>query len=78
MAVLLMLGGALYRFDTYLVAFDPGPHWSYFPSLAELLITAGFVATEVLVYVAVVKRFPILMGSRDEAPAPLAARRSVP
>jgi Ni/Fe-hydrogenase subunit HybB-like protein len=56
----MMFAGALYRFDTYLVAFMPGPHWSYFPSVPELLVTIGLVAAEILAYVVIVRRFPIL------------------
>lgn len=59
-AMLFMLAGSLYRFDTYLVAFRPGEHWSYFPSVGELLITLGLVSAEVMVYIAVVKIFPIV------------------
>ena len=61
-AMLMMLGGALYRFDTYLVAFTPGAHWSYFPSVPEILISTGLVAAEIMAYIAVVKTFPILAG----------------
>ena len=61
-AVLIALGGAFYRFDTFLLAFDPGPGWTYFPSAIETLITVGLVASEVAVYIALVKRFPILSG----------------
>ena len=61
-ALVMMFAGAVYRFDTYLVAFMPGPHWSYFPSVAEMLITVGLVAFEILAYVALVKAFPILAG----------------
>src|SRR5262245_2001339 len=61
-ALVMIFAGALYRFDTYLVAFAPGPQWSYFPSVPELFITVGLVAGEVLAYVAIVKRFPILAG----------------
>ncbi len=68
-ALLVILGGALYRFDTYLVAFDPGPGWSYFPSVAETLITVGLVALEGVVYIALVTRFPILAGAPTAAPA---------
>jgi Ni/Fe-hydrogenase subunit HybB-like protein len=64
MGLFLMLAGALYRFDTFLVAFNPGNGWSYFPAVPELLITLGFVAAEFLIYLAAVKRFPILGGSR--------------
>ena len=61
-AIVMMFAGALYRFDTYLVAFTPGEHWSYFPSVVEMTITVGLVAFEVLAYIVIVKRFPILSG----------------
>ena len=59
-ALLLMFAGALYRFDTYLVAFMPGANWAYFPSVPELLITLGLVSFEVLAYIVAVRTFPIL------------------
>jgi len=67
-AMLFMLAGSLYRFDTYLVAFRPGAHWSYFPSVGEILITLGLVAGEILAFIVLVKRFPILtLEKRDVA-----------
>jgi len=63
-ASLMLAGGILYRFDTYLVAFDPGTQWSYFPSLWEILITAGLIAFEITVYILAVTYFPILAGRR--------------
>ncbi len=69
-SILLLLGSALFRVNTYLIAFRPGGQWSYFPSLPELLITFGIIAAEVAIYVAVVKTFPILSGA-----APAAAKR---
>lgn len=71
-ALLLMLGGALYRFDTYLVGFNPGPGWTYFPAVPEMLVTLGIVALEVLGYVAIVKAFPVLSGAA-QAPVSRAA-----
>jgi Ni/Fe-hydrogenase subunit HybB-like protein len=59
-AMLLMLAGSLYRFDTYLVAFRPGAHWSYFPSVTEILITTGLIAGELALDILIVKLFPIL------------------
>jgi len=59
-AMLFMLAGSLYRFDTYLVAFRPGAQWSYFPSVGELLVTLGLVAGEIMLYIVIVKVFPIL------------------
>jgi Ni/Fe-hydrogenase subunit HybB-like protein len=63
-SVLMMLGGALYRFDTYIVAFNPGKNWSYFPTTLELLITLGVVGLEIFLYIIIVKRYPILSGTR--------------
>ena len=59
-AMLLMLAGSVYRFDTYLVAFQPGEHWSYFPSVTEILVTTGLVAGEIMLYIAIVKLVPII------------------
>jgi Ni/Fe-hydrogenase subunit HybB-like protein len=59
-ALMALLAGALYRFDVYLVAYDPGPGWHYFPSIPEMLVTIGLVALEIAAYVFIVKRFPIL------------------
>lgn len=61
-ATLMMLGGGLYRFDSYIVAFNPGPNWNYFPSVPELLITFGVIALELALYIFIVKRYPILAG----------------
>lgn len=64
MAFMLIMGGILYRFDAYMVAFNPGPGWSYFPSIPETVITLGLVALEILVFILLVRNFPILGGTR--------------
>lgn len=61
-ALLAMLGGTLYRVDVFLVAYDPGNGWIYFPSVAEILVTLGLIATETVIYILVVRKFPILAG----------------
>jgi Ni/Fe-hydrogenase subunit HybB-like protein len=61
-AMVLLLSGALYRVNTFLVAFNPGANWSYFPSVGEILTTVGLVAIEILGYVLIVRYFPILSG----------------
>ena len=61
-ALIMLVGGALHRVNTYLIAFDPGANYHYFPSVPELLITFGIIAAEVAIYIAVVKTFPILGG----------------
>jgi Ni/Fe-hydrogenase subunit HybB-like protein len=62
-SMLIVTSGALYRFSTYLIAYNPGPNWSYFPSVPEQIITFGVVALEIMLYVILVKTFPILSGS---------------
>jgi len=68
-AMVLVVAGALYRFDVFLVAFRPGAHWSYFPNVTEILITAGLVAGEMAGYIVLVKVFPILAGQPRPATA---------
>ncbi len=60
---MIILSGTLYRFDAYMVAYNPGPGWSYFPSIPEIVITLGLVAVEILVFILLVKQFPILSGT---------------
>lgn len=59
-AALMLLSGAMYRFNTYLVGYDPGPQWHYFPSAPETMIVIGFIALEIMGYLYVVKRYPVL------------------
>ena len=59
-AALIVLGGALYRFNVYLIGFNPGEGWKYFPSLAEVMVSVGIVAMELLGYQIFVKLTPVL------------------
>jgi Ni/Fe-hydrogenase subunit HybB-like protein len=67
LAMLVILAGGLYRFSTFLIAFNPGPQWSYFPSVPELLVTLGLLAAEFMGYILLVKTFPILQASPSAA-----------
>ncbi len=58
--VSLLFAGALYRFNAYLITMDPGPGYSYFPSFPELMVTVGLVAIEIMAYLVIVKKFPVL------------------
>ncbi|HLE89023.1 MAG TPA: Ni/Fe-hydrogenase cytochrome b subunit [Candidatus Limnocylindria bacterium] len=69
-AMLMLLAGGLYRFDTSLIAYNPGAQWSYFPSVPELLVTLGFLSLEIMAYVYLIKRFPILAGGTAKPPEP--------
>lgn len=63
-AVLMLLAGAVYRFNVFLVGFDPGPGWHYFPSFSEIIITYGIIAIEIMAYMVFVKKLPVLPGVR--------------
>lgn len=59
-SVSMLLAGSLYRFNAFLIGFNPGAGWSYFPALPEIFITLGIVAFELMAYLYFVKRFPVL------------------
>ncbi len=59
-AVSMLIAGALYRFNAFLFTFNPGPGYSYFPSVAEIMITLGIIALELMAYLVLVKILPVL------------------
>lgn len=63
-AVSMMLAGALYRFDAFIITFNPGAGYSYFPALPEILITVGMVAMEIMAFLFIIKQYPVL--AREE------------
>jgi len=64
-AIVTAIAGMLYRFDTYLVGYNPGPGWHYFPSIPEMFISIGLISIELAAYIVLVKRFPILTGASN-------------
>jgi Ni/Fe-hydrogenase subunit HybB-like protein len=66
-AVSLMLAGFLLRINSFLVGYQTGDGWSYFPSVPEMLVTFGIIALEILLYIVFVRAFPVL--PRDAKPA---------
>ncbi|CAA7614316.1 Ni/Fe-hydrogenase cytochrome b subunit [Magnetospirillum sp. UT-4] len=58
----MIAAGALYRIDAFLVAYQTGPGWNYFPSVPEIMVTVGLVAIEILAYIVFVRFFPVLPG----------------
>jgi Ni/Fe-hydrogenase subunit HybB-like protein len=72
-AALMLLGGGLYRFNVYLIGFNPGTGWHYFPSFAEVMISVGIVALEILCYQLLIKvlpAFPRPLASQSDAASP--------
>ncbi|MHC4937948.1 MAG: NrfD/PsrC family molybdoenzyme membrane anchor subunit [Planctomycetota bacterium] len=64
MAILACIGGLLYRFLPTTVTYRPGEEYIYFPSVAELTLTAGLMAMAGAAFILSVKLFAVL-------PAPL-------
>lgn len=59
-AAFMAVGGILYRLGAYLIAYETGAGWKYFPSMGELGVTIGLVAFEILAITIALRRLPIL------------------
>jgi Ni/Fe-hydrogenase subunit HybB-like protein len=59
-ALLALVGGMLYRFDPTTAAFQPKPGAVYFPTVIELLISVGFMAMGVAIFIFLAKVLAIL------------------
>jgi Ni/Fe-hydrogenase subunit HybB-like protein len=59
-AALMLLAGTVYRFNAFIISFNPGDNWSYFPSFSETVITLGIISFEIMAYLYIVKTFPVL------------------
>ncbi len=59
-ALSMALGGIVYRLAAYLVAYDTGAGWSYFPSMGELAVSIGLVAAEILAFIIAIRLLPVL------------------
>jgi Ni/Fe-hydrogenase subunit HybB-like protein len=65
----ILLSGAIYRLNCYLVGYDPGNGWSYFPSMAEMTVTLGIFSMHVVLYLVFVRHLPVLHAVRNPAAA---------
>ena len=65
--IAIMLGGSLLRLNGFLIGYDTGPGWTYFPSLGEIMVTVGMFSVEVIGYIVITRRFPVL--PREDAAA---------
>ncbi len=59
-AISMLAAGSLYRFNAFLFTFNPGPGYSYFPSIPEIMVTLGVIAFEIMAFIVLVKTLPIL------------------
>ncbi len=69
-ATCLLLGGAALRFNALIVGFNPPAGYVYFPSVPEMLVSIGLLAVEVVGFMYIVRRFPILPERRPVASSP--------
>jgi len=58
-AVSIALAAIIYRFNTYLIGFNPGNGWRYFPSAGEIWISLGIVSFEIMAFLFFIKKLPI-------------------
>ncbi len=62
-AVSIVLAAAIYRLNTYVIGFNPGNGWHYFPSTGEIFISLGIVSLEIMAFLYFIKRLPIYRRS---------------
>jgi Ni/Fe-hydrogenase subunit HybB-like protein len=58
-AVSIVLAATLYRFNCYIIGFNPGDGWRYFPAFGEIFISIGIVAIEIMAFLWFIKRLPV-------------------
>jgi Ni/Fe-hydrogenase subunit HybB-like protein len=56
----MAVAGLVYRLAAFLIAYDTGAGWHYFPSIGELTVTVGLIAFEVLAIIVAIRLLPIL------------------
>lgn len=60
--IAIMVGGVLLRLNGFMIGYGhhTGSGWTYFPSFGEIMVTTGMFAIEVLGYIIITRRFPVL------------------
>jgi Ni/Fe-hydrogenase subunit HybB-like protein len=64
-AGMLAAAGLVYRIDAYLVAYDTGAGFTYFPSIGEIAVTVGLIAFEILAITVAIRMLPVLPRPRE-------------
>lgn len=60
----MLVNGFLYRLNCYLIGYDPGQGWQYFPSMGEIIVTLGIFAMHFALYMILVRNLPVLHAVR--------------
>lgn len=66
-AFCLMAAGFMLRINSFLVGYETGPGWHYFPSVPEIMVSVGMIALEILGYIVLVRYLPILPKEESAA-----------
>ncbi len=61
--------GALWRIDTFITCYKPGPSFQYFPSFGEIAVTVGMAALGGAVFIIVSRLFPVVAVEEPTVPA---------
>jgi Ni/Fe-hydrogenase subunit HybB-like protein len=64
-ACCLIMAGFVLRINSYLVGYETGPGWHYFPAFTEIMVSIGMIALEILGYIVLVRYLPILPGTNE-------------
>ena len=62
----LLAAGTLYRVNCYLIGYQPGDGWFYFPTVGEIMVTVGIFSFEIMLFMIFVKKLPVF-HTVDEA-----------
>ncbi len=73
-AAMTVAGGALYRVDTYLTAYDGGAGWDYVPSIGETVVTVGMAAVGAAIFIFVARLFPVVAVEEARSQSTVGAR----
>ena len=65
-ALSLAFAGILYRLSAFLVAYDTGAGWHYFPSLGEMAVTFALISFEVVGIIFAIRLLPILPAAEPD------------
>jgi Ni/Fe-hydrogenase subunit HybB-like protein len=67
-AVFMAAAGFVYRINCFLIGYDTGAGWHYFPSIWEVTFSVGIIAFEILAYIIAVRTLPILTPATERRP----------
>ncbi|MFH2129387.1 MAG: Ni/Fe-hydrogenase cytochrome b subunit [bacterium] len=56
----LLASGLLYRINTYIIGYESVPGLTYFPSLPELMISIGMFSLQIIIFITIIKIFPVI------------------